>query len=190
MRYQQEAKLLILGPSDCGKSTLLKQLKIAYAGGFTDIEKEQAKLSIRKSCFEALSLIVTKLSQGKESSDLMEKYEDLTAPRSSYQTAEQDEINLMKSCWEEQSVKLFYSSRGHDLPETTDYFLDQLDRVMSNSYIPTNDDILKLRIVTQSVSDNVFMLGKDRMHFIDVSGLKYHRYSCLYNIQIYLAEIL
>ncbi|KAJ3348308.1 Guanine nucleotide-binding protein alpha-2 subunit, partial [Kappamyces sp. JEL0680] len=44
---------------------------------------------------------------------------------------------------------------------------------------PLTADILKLRTVTQSVSDTVFQVDGQKVHFIDVSGLKHHRKSWL-----------
>ncbi|KAJ3325486.1 hypothetical protein HDV06_004345 [Boothiomyces sp. JEL0866] len=46
---QMQPKLLLLGSSDCGKSTLLKQMKIIYGKGFTDEEKTISKKNILHS---------------------------------------------------------------------------------------------------------------------------------------------
>jgi transposase-like protein len=54
-----------------------------------------------------------------------------------------------------------------------------MERILKPSYEPTNDDILNLRTVTQSVSDTVFTVGTNRIHVFDVSGLKHHRKSWL-----------
>jgi hypothetical protein len=58
-------------------------------------------------------------------------------------------------------------------------FFTSAERVCAEDYIPTDEDILKLRVVTQSVSDNVFDIKPKRIHLIDVSGLKYHRFHWL-----------
>ena len=50
-----------------------------------------------------------------------------------------------------------------------------MERFLKPDYKPTNDDILNLRTVTQTVSDNVFQLTKNTIHIFDVSGLKHHR---------------
>jgi hypothetical protein len=52
--YQSEPKLLILGSSDSGKSTLLKQLKILHGGGFNEKELASAKKNIRSSILLAI----------------------------------------------------------------------------------------------------------------------------------------
>jgi guanine nucleotide-binding protein G(i) subunit alpha len=53
--------------------------------------------------------------------------------------------------------------------------LDDLPRVTSADYRPTNQDILHVRTVTQSISDTVLEVDNLRLHFYDVSGLKHHR---------------
>jgi polynucleotide 5'-kinase involved in rRNA processing len=56
-RLQHEPKLLILGSSDSGKSTLLKQLKILYGNGFTKQEVEEAKNLIWSCIARACSVL-------------------------------------------------------------------------------------------------------------------------------------
>ena len=50
-----------------------------------------------------------------------------------------------------------------------------MDRVLKEDYTPTNQDILNLRVVTQSITDNEFYIEGRTWHFYDVSGLKHHR---------------
>lgn len=63
LKYKAEPKLLILGSSDSGKSTLLKQLKIIHGNGFTDAEKELSKCGIIHNIITALATLL-KLSKG------------------------------------------------------------------------------------------------------------------------------
>ncbi|KAJ3306050.1 hypothetical protein HDV03_000587 [Kappamyces sp. JEL0829] len=51
----------------------------------------------------------------------------------------------------------------------------KIEECCSEGYKPSHEDILKLRTVTQSISDTVFKVQSKNIHFIDVSGLKHHR---------------
>ncbi|KAJ3366576.1 hypothetical protein HDU91_001797 [Kappamyces sp. JEL0680] len=50
-----------------------------------------------------------------------------------------------------------------------------IPKFLADSYSPSNEDILNLRIVTQTISDTIFLLYSKKIHFIDVSGLAHHR---------------
>lgn len=56
--YRKEPKILILGSSDSGKSTLLKQFKILHCHGFTSDEKAIAKYQIYKNLIVAAITLV------------------------------------------------------------------------------------------------------------------------------------
>lgn len=49
------------------------------------------------------------------------------------------------------------------------------ERCSSESFVPTNEDVLKLRTVTQSVIEHNFTVKGKKIHFFDVSGLVHHR---------------
>ena len=60
-KFKHEPKLLLLGSSDSGKSTLLKQLKILHGNGFSDKEKELAKRRILQGYFTGISRLLSLL---------------------------------------------------------------------------------------------------------------------------------
>ncbi|KAJ3306055.1 hypothetical protein HDV03_000592 [Kappamyces sp. JEL0829] len=55
---QKEPKLLLLGPSDSGKSTLLKQLKILHGDGFSISERNLSRLLIRAGILNTCRVLV------------------------------------------------------------------------------------------------------------------------------------
>jgi ABC-type lipoprotein export system ATPase subunit len=57
-RQQLEPKLLILGTSDSGKSTLLKQLKIIHGKGFTPEEIQESKSRIHMNIVFACQKLI------------------------------------------------------------------------------------------------------------------------------------
>jgi hypothetical protein len=54
--YLQQPKVLLLGTSDSGKSTVLKQFKLLHGGGFTADDIQRAKSTIFLNVTRALVL--------------------------------------------------------------------------------------------------------------------------------------
>lgn len=50
-------RLLLLGAGESGKSTIVKQMKILHVDGFSDQEKRQKRLDIRKNVRDAIEAI-------------------------------------------------------------------------------------------------------------------------------------
>jgi hypothetical protein len=73
-------------------------------------------------------------------------------------------------------------------------FLKNYSRILNESYTPTNDDILQLRVVTTAISKTTFIVGDTKLHVFDVSGLKYDRmkwmkYFDIVNVVIYVLSL-
>ncbi len=61
-----DPRLLLLGPSDCGKSTFLKQFKIIYNVGFSEKEVIAYKDAMRRSVMDGLLLIYESMEKTPE----------------------------------------------------------------------------------------------------------------------------
>ncbi|KAJ3306052.1 hypothetical protein HDV03_000589 [Kappamyces sp. JEL0829] len=177
-KLQREPRVLILGSSDSGKSTLLKQLKILHGDGFTPSERIQATNRIRGAIFGALATLLAIL-EGPASKELQEKYSDIFEYANCWDVqqteVDADIIPAICEAVREQAILDIFKEGQHTLPDTTEFFLENVSRILCNDYIPTNEDILSLRMVTQSVSETIFTIKGVPYHFYDVSGLTYHR---------------
>ncbi|KAJ3301707.1 Guanine nucleotide-binding protein G(t) subunit alpha-2 [Kappamyces sp. JEL0829] len=177
--YKKDPKLLLLGSSDSGKSTLLKQLKILHGGGFSDAEKLIYKERIIQGMFWAVSHLIALLDDF-ESLDIAKSYIDLVEhcdavkERGSLAVTPRSIERLLKA-WKEPRIAQVWQTTTHYLPDSTSYYFDEHQRILAPGYTPSNQDILNLRTITQSVSDTVFRIRKKNLHVIDVSGLSHHR---------------
>ena len=58
-----EPKMIVLGSSDSGKTTLLKQMKILYGEGFTDEERNGFSLIIRKDIVSYIYVLIEMVTE-------------------------------------------------------------------------------------------------------------------------------
>jgi predicted AAA+ superfamily ATPase len=101
-QLQREPKLLILGTSDSGKSTLLKQLKIIHGNGFTEEEIVDAKCRILYNIVFACQKLIEFDPQ------IEQKYDVLLQYCLEYQSRDiltLDAIQWMKDLWSDETVK-------------------------------------------------------------------------------------
>jgi GTPase SAR1 family protein len=175
-KYQQqrlEPKLLILGSSDSGKSTLLKQMKLLYYGGFKENEIQAARKSIRSNLIQ----YITALWEIMESEEIKQKYHALEDFATKWNAKIDNYTEIIDSydqfCNEPYLKKCVEESKV--LPCAAQYFLGDVKRFLTDDYQPTTNDILNLRVVTIKVTDTVFEVNNRRIHFFDVGGATYFR---------------
>ncbi|KAJ3269478.1 Guanine nucleotide-binding protein G(t) subunit alpha-3 [Terramyces sp. JEL0728] len=137
-KYLKEPKLLILGSSDCGKSTLLKQLKILHGNGFTDLEKKAARDNIRTNLINALTQILKSIPlQSEDKANYLSFSEDWPTPDNIIPT---EIVQMVKRLWEIPEVKT--SCKDLKLPETTPFYFEHVTTVLFVASISSYDQNL------------------------------------------------
>lgn len=142
-KQRREPKVLLLGSSDSGKSTLLKQMKIIHGNGFTIKDREMEKKRIRVSCLETLLTLLKQCTEF-ENRDIMTKYESVEwlyqchVVENSQYAFEDKDILLFKECWTEPAIQEKFQE-ATNLPDNTLYFMEKIDSIYSESYLPSDD---------------------------------------------------
>ncbi|KAJ3325463.1 hypothetical protein HDV06_004322 [Boothiomyces sp. JEL0866] len=173
-KFQDTPKMLILGSSDSGKSTLLKQLKILHGSGFEDSQRKDYSLQIRRNIITVLAVLLSKLTD-----EQLQKYYSLSIFVKNSDGTFPDDIQalIVEFAKEKFTVEISESLPADIIPDNTFHFFSDT-RFFKDDYLPTNEDILNLRTVTQSVTMETFVIQKDKgtfLHVFDVSGLINHR---------------
>ncbi|KAI8836362.1 guanine nucleotide binding protein, alpha subunit, partial [Chytridium lagenaria] len=78
----------------------------------------------------------------------------------------------VKSLWADQSIQQVLR-RSNELPEfqeTSEFFMNDIDRCASESFVPTNDDILHARFRTTDVTETQFVISNLVYKIYDVGG--------------------
>lgn len=180
--YRQTYRLLLLGAGESGKSTIVKQMRILHVNGFNAEEKKQKILDIRKNVKDAIVTIVSAMSTlippvplGNATNQPRIDYIKSIAPLSDFDYTEEF-FDHAKHLWEDEGVKAcFERSNEYQLIDCAQYFLDRIDPVSQSDYTPTDQDLLRCRVLTSGIFETRFQVDKVNFHMFDVGGQRDER---------------
>eukprot|EP00026_Physarum_polycephalum_P011285 Phypoly_transcript_11493.p1 GENE.Phypoly_transcript_11493~~Phypoly_transcript_11493.p1 ORF type:complete len:351 (+),score=42.74 Phypoly_transcript_11493:84-1136(+) len=181
---ENEVKLLLLGAGDSGKSTIAKQMKIIHRQLWSPEEKLEYKDIIRDNILAAmLSMIYGGAKYGYSlSADAQDAAVPLTTtfPQRSNRDVsliEDVHIEKLRTLWKNPSVQKIYHDFGArlQLPSSTAYFMDSMDRVFLREYVPTEQDILRARRSTTGIHTIEFSIHGILFKCVDVGGQRTER---------------
>lgn len=146
-----DIKILTLGPGEGGKTTINRQIKIHYAGGYSSEEREQYKSVIKSNCITDIKLLVAQLESSGSKVD-----QNLETNITLIQQLTEQDIELtpdvaeaITDLWNDPAMKDVYKSTNSlGIGENASYFFDNIERIATDAYVPTDEDILKSRIKT------------------------------------------
>ncbi|KAI1307368.1 guanine nucleotide-binding protein subunit alpha [Mortierella claussenii] len=188
-RDQREGgiKLLILGPSETGKTTVLKQLKLLYGKKGLDNERQTYRRVVHLNIMKAMQALVEALQEYNIPLGDIENLEHLetmarlepTLKRYSITSVEHSNpaiprkitdakaetdmflemVLSIKALWADSGIQKTYQTATQiNIQDSAKYFLDAIDRIAHVEYIPTDDDILQARVRTLAVSEHTFCI--------------------------------
>ncbi|XP_054089560.1 guanine nucleotide-binding protein G(q) subunit alpha isoform X1 [Zeugodacus cucurbitae] len=177
---RRELKLLLLGTGESGKSTFIKQMRIIHGSGYSDDDKRGYIKLVYQNIFMAMQSMIKamdmlKISYGKdEHGELGElvmsiDYETVTSFEDPY-------LSAIKTLWADTGIQECYDRRReYQLTDSAKYYLMDLDRVAQPDYLPTEQDILRVRVPTTGIIEYPFDLEEIRFRMVDVGGQRSER---------------
>ncbi|KAF5403964.1 Guanine nucleotide-binding protein G(S) subunit alpha [Paragonimus heterotremus] len=173
-------KLLLLGTGESGKSTILKQMKIIHINGYTEQEKLEFVPHVYKNIRDAMLSLLGGMRvlgvplRSEENVDLAQRLlEGSSSDEFIYSRAFFDAVEKL---WRDQGVQnVFTKANEYQLLDSAKYFLDRIDVIRQDGYIPSEQDILRCRTMTDGINEIQFDIRtgrKNSVHFrvFDVSG--------------------
>lgn len=177
---QNTATILLLGSSDSGKSTLLKQLILQYTPGFTEIQIKEFRTLIFKNTVGAIiKLLEAADAYGYRTAAhlvaalprLKELHETTLSSPSYHGPFPTDIVQVVEDTWADSAVKETYKRRREfHLQDTASYFLDQFSTIKNPDYKPTDVDICSTRKRTTEVTETKFMVTDTPFVVYDMGG--------------------
>ncbi|XP_065562189.1 guanine nucleotide-binding protein G(q) subunit alpha [Artemia franciscana] len=177
---RKELKLLLLGTGESGKSTFIKQMRIIHGTGYSNEDRRGFIKLVYQNIFMAMQAMIRAmdlLHLEYGDSSCIEKatvvseveYETVTTFESPY-------VEYIRDLWSDSGILECYDRRReYQLTDSAKYYLTNLDRIAAPDYLPTQQDILRVRVPTTGIIEYPFDLQEIRFRMVDVGGQRSER---------------
>lgn len=180
--YKGTHRLLLLGAGESGKSTIVKQMRILHVNGFSPEERKQKIEDIKRNVRDAILTVTGAMGslnppaklehqENKAKVDYIQdqaSQPDFTYPPEFYEYTE--------ILWKDKGVQTcFERSNEYQLIDCAQYFLDRVHIIKHPEYTPSEQDILRCRVLTSGIFETKFSVDKVNFHMFDVGGQRDER---------------
>jgi len=187
-KQKQIIKMLLLGAGESGKSTIFKQMKVINKNGYSEKERKEFTGIVYSNVISSMKSLM----------DAYDKLEvdmppDLTALNDKFNEAAESEkldpgmgVDLL-TMWNHESCKAMFMRRNEfQLNDSTQYYFGDIERLCSDGYIPTEQDVLRSRVRTTGIVQSDFTIKGIQFSMFDVGGQRNERRKwihCFDNVQ-------
>ncbi|XP_067942321.1 guanine nucleotide-binding protein G(q) subunit alpha-like [Watersipora subatra] len=178
---RRELKLLLLGTGESGKSTFIKQMRIIHGCGYNDDDKRSYIKLVYQNIFMAMSSLIKAMdtltisycqTENEENASMVKRKDSEKVTDEDFKTC----IDALKNLWSDDGIQECYTRRReYQLTDSAKYYLDQLDRIAGEDYLPTLQDILRVRVPTTGIIEYPFDLDSIIFRMVDVGGQRSER---------------
>ncbi|XP_048469885.1 guanine nucleotide-binding protein subunit alpha-11-like [Rhincodon typus] len=155
-------------------------MRIIHGSGYSEEDRKAFAKLVFQNIITAVQSIVRamdtlniqyQLPENKENSQVIK---DLEAYKIT--TLEKNHADAIKSLWNDPGVRMCYERRReYQLLDSTNYYLTDIDRIAASDYIPTDQDVLRVRVPTTGINEYSFNMHQVSLRIVDVGGQKSER---------------
>ncbi|XP_011928414.1 PREDICTED: guanine nucleotide-binding protein subunit alpha-11 [Cercocebus atys] len=177
---RRELKLLLLGTGESGKSTFIKQMRIIHGAGYSEEDKRSFTKLVYQNIFTAMQAMI----RAMETLKILYKYEQNKANAllirevdvEKVTTFEHQYVSAIKTLWDDPGIQECYDRRReYQLSDSAKYYLTDVDRIATSGYLPTQQDVLRVRVPTTGIIEYPFDLENIIFRMVDVGGQRSER---------------
>lgn len=179
--YENTIKILLLGAGESGKSTVVKQMKIIHGDGYSEKELKDMIPVIFSNLAVSMKVVVQNMSKlgvtfsdpsSEENSQLISNI-TTGLPNN---TLPAEIIQAFRALWADNGVKECFSrAYEYQLNDSAPYYFAEMDRILSEGYIPDEQDVLRSRVQTTGIIETSFKVNKLTYRVVDVGGQRSER---------------
>lgn len=180
-QYKKTIKLLLLGTGESGKSTFIRQMRILYNNGYSDEERRHHIKLIHENIFTSMQNLIAAMELLRIDFENIENETKNSKLIMCVNTAsniylEEPYLSAIKQLWNDSGIQNCYMRRNeYQLNDSTKYYLSEIERIARHDYLPTDQDILRVRIATTGVIKHEFNVNKVNFCMTDVGGQRSER---------------
>ncbi|XP_023277968.1 guanine nucleotide-binding protein G(o) subunit alpha-like isoform X2 [Seriola lalandi dorsalis] len=181
-REMNVVKILLLGAAESGKSTLVKQMKIIHSNGFTKQELTSFKPAVLDNLLTSMKFVLHGMGVLRinlaNSRNKVHAHSVLSCGR----CFDEEQVlfpflsHALSCLWTDQGVRAA-AARGYEyeLNDSALYFFENMARIASPDYVPTETDVLRVRLRTTGVIETQFKVSHLIFRMYDVGGQRTER---------------
>ncbi|KAH7715590.1 guanine nucleotide-binding protein G(q) subunit alpha [Aphelenchoides avenae] len=179
-KSRKEYKLLLLGIAEAGKSTFIKQMQIIHGTGFSDKDREHYKPLVFQNLVTAIQTIIQAMEMLGITYSNFKTEEKAEAIRvlnvNDITSLHEPLVSYIEDVWKDPDTQKAYKrKREYHLTDSAKYYLDSLRRLAAPDYIPTEQDILRVRVPTTGIVEYPFKVTDVIFRIVDVGGQRTER---------------
>ncbi|XP_013108598.1 guanine nucleotide-binding protein subunit alpha-11 [Stomoxys calcitrans] len=177
---KHEIKLLLLGTGESGKSTFIRQMRIIYDNGYPVKER----LEYVKPIIQNIATSVQAMIKAMEELNIKYEHEESQRHAELFMKLNCNDLTRLpdiflgaiNSLWQDAGIQECYRRRNeYQLTDSIKYYLTHINRIGGHEYLPTEDDILHVRVPTTGLVEYPFKIQNITFRMIDVGGQRSQR---------------
>lgn len=179
---QQIKKLLLLGAGESGKSTLFKQMISLYGKGYPEQERMTYKTIVYQNTINAMQILLQHCEQFHATDDKI-SIEDENRSRAQHilELGVDSDITGeiardIEHLWSDAGIQATFDKRTRfQFPDSGPYFFDRVQQMITDDYIPDEQDVLRCRVRTTGIVETAFYIDGNQFRMFDVGGQRNER---------------
>eukprot|EP00586_Coscinodiscus_wailesii_P020092 CAMPEP_0172495108 /NCGR_PEP_ID=MMETSP1066-20121228/64143_1 /TAXON_ID=671091 /ORGANISM="Coscinodiscus wailesii, Strain CCMP2513" /LENGTH=336 /DNA_ID=CAMNT_0013266581 /DNA_START=124 /DNA_END=1135 /DNA_ORIENTATION=- len=179
LKEQEKIKLLLLGAGESGKSTIFKQMRLLYGAELSEEEKGQVTPVVYANTISSMKIIIEATKNFGHDKDVSP--ENLEHLKLIEEIDENAEINIqigtaIKALWVDPGIILAWKRRAEfQIVESVIYYFNEIDRIMKDGYMATQQDMLLARVRTSGIVTERYLIDGTQFEMYDVGGQRNER---------------
>ncbi|XP_010826737.1 PREDICTED: guanine nucleotide-binding protein subunit alpha-11 [Bison bison bison] len=195
-RYLRETPAVAVSPTVCGEhaaqapeSGLGIQAtqgeedepgQVGWGAGYSEEDKRGFTKLVYQNIFTAMQAMI----RAMETLKILYKYEQNKANAllirevdvEKVTTFEHRYVSAIKTLWNDPGIQECYDRRReYQLSDSAKYYLTDVDRIATSGYLPTQQDVLRVRVPTTGIIEYPFDLENIIFRMVDVGGQRSER---------------